>query len=65
MLFQKKYIINADPNHLCDKLREILSKPDMVENDYRMSKMILDELLRTKCIPRKQYNTTCKQIGLV
>ena len=61
----KNNVINADPNHLCDKLREILSKPDMVENDYTMSKMILDELLRTKCILRKHYNTTCKQIGLV
>ena len=37
----------------------------MSENDYTMSKMILDELLRTKCIPRKQYNAMCKQIGLV
>ena len=38
-------IIDVDPNHLCDKLRETLSKPDMSENDYTMSKMILDELL--------------------
>ena len=58
-------IIDADPNHLCDKLREILSKPDMLENDYTMCKMILDELLRTKCISRKDYNAFCKNIGLI
>ena len=58
-------IIDSDPNHLCDKLREILSKPDMLENDYTMSKMILDELLRTKCISRKEYNAICKNIGLI
>ena len=58
-------IIDVDPNHLCDKLREILTKPDMIESDYTMSKMILDELLRTKCISRKDYNAFCKNIGLV
>ena len=58
-------IIDADPNHLCDKLREILSKPDMLENDYTMSKMILDELLRTKCISRKEYNAIFKNLGLI
>ena len=54
-------IIDTDPNLLCDKLREILSKPDMIESDYTMTKMIFDELLRTKCIPRKQYNAMCKK----
>ena len=49
-------IIDTDPNLLCDSLREILSKLHMIESDYTMTKMILDELLRTKCIPRKQYN---------
>ena len=58
-------IIDSDPNLLCDKLREILSTPNMLESDYTMTKMILDELLRTKCVPRKQYNAMCKQIGLV
>ena len=58
-------IIDTDPNLLCDKLREILSKPDMIESDYTMSKMILDEFLRTKCIPRKDYNAICKNIGLL
>ena len=58
-------IIDSDPNLICDKLREILSKPDTLENDYTMSKMILDELLRTKSIPRKDYNSICKNIGLV
>ena len=37
----------------------------MVESDYTMAKMILDELLRTKCIARKQYNAIGKNIGLV
>ena len=58
-------IIDSDPNHLCDKLREILSKTDMLENDYIMCKMILDELLRTKCMSRKDYNGICKNIGLI
>ena len=58
-------IIDVDPNHLCNKLREILSKPDMTESDYTMSKMILDELLITKSIPRKDYNAVCKNIGLI
>ena len=58
-------IIDSDPNHLCDKLREILSKSDMSENEYTMSKMILDELLRTKSITRKDYNSICKNIGLI
>ena len=57
-------IFDNDPNHLCDKLKEILSKPNMIENDYTMTKMILDELLRTKCIPKRQYNAMCKKIGL-
>ena len=58
-------IIDVDPNHLCNKLRELLSKPDMIESDHTMSKMILDELLRTKSISRKDYNAICKNIGLV
>ena len=58
-------IYDNDPNRLCDKLREILSKSDMIESDYTMSKMILDELLRTRCISKKEYNGICKNIGLV
>ncbi len=58
-------IIDVDPNILCDKSREILSKPNMLESDYTMSKMILDELLSTKCIPRKEYNAICKNLGLL
>ena len=37
----------------------------MIETDYTMSKMILDELLRTKSISRKDYNAICKNIGLI
>ena len=37
----------------------------MSENEYTMSKMILDELLRFKSIPLKDYNAICKNIGLV
>ena len=37
----------------------------MAESDYTMSKMILDELLRTKCISRKEYIGICKNIGLI
>ena len=58
-------IIDSDPNLLCDKMREILSKPDMVESDHTMLKMILDEFLGTKCISRKQYNAICKNIELL
>ena len=58
-------IIDTDPNHLCDKLRDILSKSDMTENDFTMSKMILDELLRIKSISRKDYNAICKDLGLM
>ena len=58
-------ILDADPNLLCDKLREVLSKPDMTESEYTMSKMILGELLGTKSIPRKDYNAICKIIGLI
>ena len=58
-------ITDVDPNHLCGKFREILTKPDMIDSDYTMSKMILDELLRTKSISRKDYNAICKNIGLV
>ena len=63
--FSNNNITDTDPNHLCGKLKEILSKPDMSENDYIMSKMILDELIRTKCISRKEYNGFCKNIGLL
>ena len=58
-------IYDNDPNRLCDKLREILSKSDMIESDYTMTKMILDELLRSKCISKKQYNGISKNIGLL
>ena len=58
-------ITDVDPNHLCGKLREILTKPDMIDSDYTMSKMTLDELLRTKSLSRKDYNAICKNIRLV
>ena len=37
----------------------------MVASDYTMAKMILDELLRSKSKPRKDYNAICKIIGLL
>ena len=37
----------------------------MIESDYTMSKMILDKLLTMKCIPRKEYNAICKNLGLI
>ena len=37
----------------------------MIESDYTLSKMILDEILITKSIPRKDYNAVCKSIGLI
>ena len=57
-------IFDNDPNLLCDKLKEILSKPVMLEDDYTMSQMILDEFLRCKVIPKKQYKEICENIGL-
>jgi len=58
-------IIDTDPDLLCDKFREIVTKPVMLEDDYTMSKMIIDELLRTKCIPRKQHKALCEKLGFV
>ena len=58
-------IFDNDPNLLCDKMKEILSKSDMLESDYIMLKMIIDELFRVKCITRKQYKAMLEKIGLV
>ena len=58
-------IKNADPDLLCDKLRETLSKSIMLESDYTMAKMIIDELLRVNCITRKQHNAMFKKIGFI
>ena len=46
-------------------MRETLSKSVMTESDYTMTQMILDELLKIKCITRKQYKAMCEKIGLV
>ena len=46
-------ITDTDPNHLCDKLKEILSKPDRLESDNTMIMMIIDELLRVKAITKR------------
>ena len=56
---------NIDPNLLCNKLRQNLGKLDRSESDNIMVKMIIDELLRTGCITRKQYKVMCGRIGLV
>ena len=58
-------IIDTDPDHLCDKLRETLSQSVMLESNFIMVKMILDELLRVRCIPRKQFKAMCEKIGLL
>ena len=58
------YKTDVDSDLLCDKLRETLSKSVMLESDYTMVKMILDEVLRVICIPRKQYKAMCEKIGL-
>ena len=59
------YITVADPDLLFDKLRETLSKSVMTESDYTMTQMIIDELLRIKCITRKQCKAMCEKICLV
>ena len=41
-------ITDAEPDLLCDKLRETLSKSVMLESDYTMVQMIIDELLRVR-----------------
>ena len=56
------YITDVDPNLLCDKLREILEKPDRIESDSAMIKMIVAELLRVKAITKRQYNNMCKNL---
>ena len=59
------FLIDVDPNILCEKLREILGKPDGSESDNTKTKMRTDELLMTRSKTRKQYNGMCEQIGLV
>ena len=58
------HIIDTHPDILCDRLKDILSKP-MLDSDYTMVKTILDELLRTKSIPKKHYNGILKQLDLL
>ena len=53
-----------DSNLLCNRLRENLAKPDRSESDNTMVKWIVDEILRTRCITKKQYKGMCEQIGL-
>ena len=36
----------------------------MLESDYTMVQMIIDELLRVRCFTRKQYKAMCENIGL-
>ena len=55
------YITDVDPDILCDKLRETLSRSVMLESDYTMTQKILDELLRVRCITRKQCNAMCEK----
>ena len=35
----------------------------MLESDYTMVQMILDEILRVRCIPRNQNKAVCEKIG--
>ena len=49
-------IIGVDPDLLCDRLRESFEKPDRLESDNIMIKMIIDELLRVKAITTRGYN---------
>ena len=58
-------ITDAEPDLLCDKLRETLSKSVMLESDYTMVQMIIDELLRVKCITRKEYKAMKEKLGWV
>ena len=37
----------------------------MLESDYTMVRMIIDELLRARFNTRKQYKTMCEKIGLI
>ena len=55
------YITDVDPDLLCDKIRETLSKSVMSESDYTMTKILLDEFLRVRCFPLKQYNAMCEK----
>ena len=38
-----------------------LEKPDRLESDNTMIKMIIDELLRVKAITKRQHNAICKK----
>ena len=48
-------VIDIDPIFLCGKLKITLEKPVKSKNKIVETKMILDELFRTKSITRKQY----------
>ena len=37
----------------------------MLESDYTMVQMILDELISVRRIPRKEYKAMCEKIGLI
>ena len=48
------YIIDADPDLLCDKLRDVLEKLVKSERDNLIAEMIKDEILRFKAITKRQ-----------
>ena len=49
-------VIDADPNMLVEKYKNICDKSFKTENDFDEVEMILDEFLRIKAITIKQYN---------
>ena len=51
------YILDVNPDLLCDKLREILEKIDRSESDNIMNKMIIDDVLAFKATTERQYNS--------
>ena len=64
-MYQLVILTDVYPDLLCDKLRETLSKSVMLESDYTMVKMVLDEFLKVRCISRKQYKRVCEKIRLI
>ena len=56
-----KNLIDFDPKILPEILRAFWEKPIKTRNDLMPTKLVLDDLLRTENITRKEYNIICKK----
>ena len=56
-----KTLIDIDPNTLVEKLQIIWAQPIKTKTDVMPGRMIIGELLGTKNVTRREYNTPCKK----